>query len=321
MPSPSLDSALVRILVNNKSPRNPVGAGFLAAPRHVVTCAHVIADVLTIPRNSSQLPEHHVVFVDFPLIDNQPKFAAKVVNWFPVMQSSIIGEIEDIAVLELLQDIPLQYDAQPAPVVVMDDFADRSVRMCGFPKGFDIGDWIDGKLMGLVASGKAQFDGELGNRFVKPGFSGTPGRDKRENAVCGIVVSMIVRDNVPSAYMIPASTLIKAFPELDKLSRPTNPYKGLEAFREKDADFYFGRDKTIEDLSQKVHDQPFVLVIGASGSGKSSVVLAGVTPALRKTGASWLIADCRPKKTSLFTNCHPALSPFFMLTKWSVLKK
>src|SRR3990172_1906367 len=308
MPSLSLDSALVRILVNDKSPRNPLGAGFLAAPCHVATCAHVIADVLNMPRNASQLPEHPVVLVDFPLIKNQPIFTAKVVKWFPVVQSSIIGEIEDIAVLELLQDIPLRYDAQPAPVVDMDDFSDRSVRMCGFPKGFDIGDWIDGKLMGLVATGKAQFDSELGKRFVKPGFSGTPVWDNRENAVCGIVVSMIVRDKVPSAYMIPVSTLIKAFPEMDNLSRPTNPYKGLEAFREKDADFYFGRNKTIEDLSKKVHDQPFVLVIGASGSGKSSVVLAGVTPTLRKTG-DWLIANFRPKN-QLFYELSSCLVTF-----------
>ena len=108
--------------------------------------------------------------------------------------------------------------------------------------------------------------------------------------------------------MIPASTLINAFPELDKLSRPENPYRGLEAFREKDAGFYFGRDDTIELLLKKAHDLPFVSVIGASGSGKSSVVFAGLVPALRKSG-NWLIALCRPLNQP-FYELSSCLIPF-----------
>ncbi|MGB5685235.1 MAG: ATP-binding protein, partial [Candidatus Electrothrix sp.] len=142
-------------------------------------------------------------------------------------------------------------------------------------------------------------------RPIEQGFSGTAVWAVQENAVCGMISSRLRRkpdqENGPviTGYMLPASALIRAFPELDQHSRPANPYRGLEAFREKDADLYFGRDQTIARLRQVVADRPFAAVIGASGSGKSSVVFAGLLPALRKSG-DWLIAHCRPKKQPLY---------------------
>lgn len=65
---------------------------------------------------------------------------------------------------------------------------------------------------------------------------------------------------------------------------PPNPYRGLLAFREEDAPNYFGRDTDAADLLAAVERQPLVTVVGASGSGKSSLVQAGLVPALRTTG-------------------------------------
>lgn len=56
------------------------------------------------------------------------------------------------------------------------------------------------------------------------------------------------------------------------------PYMGLEAFR--DQTFFFGRESDIRTLLDQVHGSPLVVVIGASGSGKSSLVMGGVLPAL-----------------------------------------
>ena len=58
------------------------------------------------------------------------------------------------------------------------------------------------------------------------------------------------------------------------------PYPGLIAFSSADSDRYFGRDAVVEDLLDRLRIHPFVAVIGASGSGKSSLLQAGV-------GARW----------------------------------
>ncbi|HLC16995.1 MAG TPA: serine protease, partial [Thermodesulfovibrionia bacterium] len=320
MPSPSLETALVRLLVNDKTPRKPVGAGFLVTPNHVLTCAHVINDALRRKQNASECPDV-TVLLDFPLIKNQPLMSAKIIKWFPVQDDSAVGKIEDIAVLELLPDVPLPAEAHPVPVVVLDDksFTEHRVRMCGFPVGVDDGTYANGRLQGLTAKGWVEIHHNLDSGIVEEGFSGTAVWAIMENAVCGMTVSMLSRQKATTAYMIPASTLINAFPELDKLSRPENPYRGLEAFREKDAKFYFGRGETIDLLKQTVLKQPFVPVIGASGSGKSSVVFAGLLPELRKTG-NWLIADFRPKNQP-FYEMASCLIPFLYDDKMERIEK
>ena len=65
-----------------------------------------------------------------------------------------------------------------------------------------------------------------------------------------------------------------------------NPYKGLRAFQEADADEFFGREaltgQLLARLATGVENNRFLAVVGPSGSGKSSVVKAGLVPALRK---------------------------------------
>jgi WD40 repeat protein len=76
---------------------------------------------------------------------------------------------------------------------------------------------------------------------------------------------------------------------------PPNPYQGLAAFGEEDADFFFGQEKFVNNLVEVTHTQPLVAVVGPSGSGKSSAVFAGLIPKLRKQG-NWLIESFRPGK-------------------------
>ncbi|MEM6404689.1 MAG: hypothetical protein AAF757_31430, partial [Cyanobacteria bacterium P01_D01_bin.116] len=65
---------------------------------------------------------------------------------------------------------------------------------------------------------------------------------------------------------------------------PDSPYKGLLAFTEEDSQYYFGREKFERQLLETVKNKPLVPVIGDSGSGKSSVVFAGLVPQLRNIG-------------------------------------
>ncbi|MCA9928838.1 MAG: serine/threonine-protein kinase PknK, partial [Anaerolineales bacterium] len=105
----------------------------------------------------------------------------------------------------------------------------------------------------------------------------------------------------------------------------SSPYRGLRAFSEEDAPFFFGREAFTEQLIEAVETQPLIAVIGPSGSGKSSVVHAGLLPKLRQD-SHWIIATMRPGSDpvqSLAAACvaqlKPDLSETSQLTRTSEL--
>ena len=72
----------------------------------------------------------------------------------------------------------------------------------------------------------------------------------------------------------------------DKDSAPTLsdelvPYEGLDPFTEARKDYFFGRERAIEQLLARLRTGNFLAVSGPSGSGKSSLILAGLIPALK----------------------------------------
>jgi len=87
-------------------------------------------------------------------------------------------------------------------------------------------------------------------------------------------------------------------PIRDKDRQLVNPYKGLAAFQEEDQQWFFGRDKLIKELVDGIPSTNFYSLLGASGSGKSSLISAGVLPRLREMGDYTLL------------QCHPGNSPF-----------
>ena len=82
-----------------------------------------------------------------------------------------------------------------------------------------------------------------------------------------------------------------------------NPFKGLRAFRETDAQDFFGRDELVGELVDHVDRSRFTAVVGPSGSGKSSVVRAGLLPAIRR-GA------LEVPGAVLITEMYPGTYPF-----------
>ena len=62
----------------------------------------------------------------------------------------------------------------------------------------------------------------------------------------------------------------------------TSPYKGLKKFEPEDTDLFFGRDQFLAGLVNDLEQTNFILLLGASGSGKSSVVRAGLIPWLQQ---------------------------------------
>ncbi len=114
----------------------------------------------------------------------------------------------------------------------------------------------------------------------------------------------------PTASVKPAASALAVSPlELthtwtpaDELVALRNPYKGLRAFSEADAADFFGREALVDQLVTRLAEEDslarFLAVVGPSGSGKSSVVEAGVLPALRRgvlPGAeNWFVTDLLP---------------------------
>jgi WD40 repeat protein/energy-coupling factor transporter ATP-binding protein EcfA2 len=94
-------------------------------------------------------------------------------------------------------------------------------------------------------------------------------------------------------------------------SKIKSPYRGLLPFRKEDAHLYFGRDRYISTLYEMVEKKPFIPVIGPSGSGKSSLVFAGLEPLLLQTG-QWQTINTRLRETpflSLAGELLPILEP------------
>ena len=78
----------------------------------------------------------------------------------------------------------------------------------------------------------------------------------------------------------------------DTTASARHPFIGLRPFRIDDARFFFGREEQIEALTQLIETRRLVSVIGSSGSGKSSLVHAGLPPRLAAAGWCWV--EMRP---------------------------
>jgi WD40 repeat protein len=82
------------------------------------------------------------------------------------------------------------------------------------------------------------------------------------------------------------------------LPKPECPYPGMVPFAEAQKEFFYGRDSEIEDAMERLRQHPFLAVVGPSGSGKSSLIYAGVIPQLRQSRrfgpGEWTIHIVRP---------------------------
>lgn len=90
-----------------------------------------------------------------------------------------------------------------------------------------------------------------------------------------------------------------------------SPYPGLRPFRYDEADIFFGREEQIDQMLYRLESHRSMAVVGTSGCGKSSLVRAGLIPALEQgllsgAGPDWRIAVMRPENVP-FENLTAAL--------------
>ena len=200
----------------------------------------------------------------------------------------------------------------------------------GLPSGQPWQPWLEQHLSSsraLVVLVGAQGFGEWQHREIQLGLDRQASAAKTGQAfpVIPVLLPGLENDAVPVGSFLSLNTWVDLRQGLDepeslqrlvagaqgraidaaaeKLLAGLTPYRGLLPFREQDVGLFFGRERFVEELVRKVGQRPatsVVAVIGRSGSGKSSIVYAGLFPALRRREkglgeqSMWRIVHLRP---------------------------
>jgi WD40 repeat protein len=265
------------------------GVGFLVTTDVLATCAHVVNAALDREWSSAPSPVGPVI-VDFPLLGRDGAgMAADVVGWVPARPDGS----GDTALLRLRVVPP---GAHRVRLALADARWGEPVRLYGFPvdlpEGYGV--WLAAEVRARQGAGWLQVESVPGGRRIGPGFSGAPVWSPRAGGVVGMVVAADRAVSSTTGYLVPAAALVEAH-EVLSLPDPAEvcPYRGLDPFLAEHARFFRGRERLVDRLVELTGRQPLVVVAGPSGSGKSSLVHAGLAPRLREQRV--LVADVRPQ--------------------------
>ncbi|MEP7288798.1 MAG: TIR domain-containing protein [Chloroflexota bacterium] len=156
--------------------------------------------------------------------------------------------------------------------------------------------------------------GEQWMESIPMGWGGTQAIDAREARYADALTRIVqTLSNIAPAASKPIAPAPIAQDWI-----PRNPYKGLRAFQDSDSGDFFGRNRLIDTLlealaAQKGNTPRFLAVVGSSGSGKSSVVMAGLLPRLLRETSGYLylgrmVPDVHPLEslTEILKESFPA---------------
>ncbi|MFD8233121.1 trypsin-like peptidase domain-containing protein [Streptomyces sp. NPDC059696] len=193
------------------------GAGFLVAPRTVLTCAHVVDD-----------GEDPVV--SFTELPGTPPVPARVVahgGW-----SGGAADPGDLAVLELDRDMPIA-PAALAPVDTAHGTPPRKLVVHGYPVGFDEGTLAEFRVTApqLIRQEWLQLEAwHAGGQPLAPGFSGAAVRLADTGEVIGMVTSAAGARDVRTGRMMPTEVMARYWPALRGLV-PTSDHTTADRAR------------------------------------------------------------------------------------------
>ncbi|MFD5420750.1 trypsin-like peptidase domain-containing protein [Streptomyces sp. NPDC127069] len=270
-----------------------VGAGFLLSEDVLVTCAHVVRAAGSQPGEDVRLA--------FPRTPGAPRIEGRVLE-----DAWRAPEDEDVAVVRLHGT---SEGMEGLPMGTAAGCHGHPVRSFGFPSqappGGHFGFGVAGDLLPAAAGRSAYLQLTSANDLTT-GFSGGPVVDE----VTGLVIGMLTEIASPDqyergqgiAYVTPTQVLREVWPELAE--QEVCPYQGLERFTAEQAQWFEGRGEAVRQvLANLAQQQRLTLLLGPSGSGKSSLVEAGVLPALAAgelpQSDRWLPVVARPRQDLL----------------------
>ncbi|MGI9059389.1 MAG: trypsin-like peptidase domain-containing protein [Ktedonobacteraceae bacterium] len=292
---------IIRILGSDNE--STVGTGFVVSSEgYIATCAHVV--------EAAEVERGGKVSFFWHATKQQGHAIVELEYWRD-------SDAQDIAILHVAEE-KLPEGVISLPLGSSFNTQGQTLTSFGFPESKPVdGLWGESKILGTGAEGNIPI--LQGSSFqVSKGFSGAPLWDDSREAVVGMVSSIIgyksikIKDaalRVPSdpdgrqtetAFFTPVELLQEACPLL-KFSLEC-PYRGLEIFTEdqKHVKYFFGREAFVERMLDRLKQQNtrFLSVLGPSGSGKSSVVRAGLVTKLKQgkidDSAQWSIIIIRP---------------------------
>ncbi|MER7538337.1 trypsin-like peptidase domain-containing protein [Streptomyces sp. NPDC097704] len=266
------------------------GAGFLVAEGVLATCAHVVRAAGSGPGGSVRMA--------FPHVEGAPRAEGQVLEgaWRA-------PEAEDVAFVRLSSTAPR---VAALPLGSAAGCRGHAVRSFGFPAQAPpdghFGFGVAGELLPATESRSAHLQLTAANDLTT-GFSGGPVLDE----VTGLVIGMLTEITAPDehergqgiAYVTPTQVLREVLPTLAE--QDLCPYQGLEPFTADRARWFEGRREAVRQVvANLAGGHRLTLLLGPSGSGKSSLVQAGVLRALA-AGAlpgsdRWLPVVVRPRQ-------------------------
>ncbi|MBE9011616.1 caspase family protein [Pseudanabaenaceae cyanobacterium LEGE 13415] len=183
--------------------------------------------------------------------------------------------------------------------------ATQQIVILDCPDASNLSDWIEelqqeqGQC--LIAAASPRNDGE---RFTRSLIETLSDRGSGYPVAAWITQLQLSLAGIIPLHVWLSGTqgVIEVFPSqalVRSLDISVCPYRGLQAFTEDDAEFFYGRDTLTQQLLQAIQQQSCLAVIGASGSGKSSIVQAGLIAQLRQGNRipgseQWWVGRMRP---------------------------
>ncbi|MFF9623898.1 trypsin-like peptidase domain-containing protein [Streptomyces griseosporeus] len=266
------------------------GAGFLVAEGVVATCAHVVEAAGGGPGGT--------VWLAFPRVAGPERVQGHV-----PAELWRAAEHDDVAFIRLSST---PSGARTLPLGSAEGVRGHDVRSYGFPAqapsdghfGFGVaGDLLPG------SDGRGPLLQLTNANDLTTGFSGGPVLDERTGLVIGMLTEITAPDAFERghgiAYVTPTQVLRQVLPELAE--RAVCPYRGLEPFTAEHHRWFQGRQDAVQQVvTNLARQQRLTLLLGPSGSGKSSLVQAGLLRALVEGALPgsdrWLPVLTRPRQ-------------------------